>query len=303
MLDTGPRMGRWARFWNQYGFVIAVLTPILLWFCIFSFGPILYALGASFTNVHTLDPSLARFTGLKNYINLLDDRRFMMSMSNVFKFVLTKGVLNILISLGLALLLERLRRGRNLYLFFIFMPVVISQVAVAMLFLWLYDPRLGLINYLLSLVEIPPQSFIRSTAQAIYSVAVADVWKTYGYAAVIFLAGLLDIPQDYYEAARVDGATRLQTLWRVTIPLLKNALILVLVLIVIDGVQHFTMVQVMTGGGPADSTLMPSLLVYNYGLGANNYRMGYACAVSFLMFVVILTVTVLQLRLFRSLYD
>ena len=195
MLVTGLRTGRWARFWNRYGFILAVLTPILLWFTIFSFGPILYALYASLTNIHSLDPSMAKFVGLKNYISLLDDRRFLASMSNVFKFVLVKGILNILLSLGLALLLERLRRGRNFYLFFIFMPVVISQVAVAMLFLWLYDPRLGLINYLLSLVEIPPQSFIRSTAQAIYSVAIADVWKTYGYAAVIFLAGLLDIPQ------------------------------------------------------------------------------------------------------------
>ena len=303
MAATNLRERRWARFLNRYGFILAVLVPILLWFSIFSFGPILYALYASLTNTHSLDPSRARFVGLDNYISLLDDRRFLASMRNVVQFVLTKGVLNIVLSLGLALLLERLRRGRNLYLFFIFMPVVISQVAVAMLFLWLYDPRLGLINYLLSLVEIPPQSFIRSTAQAIYSVAIADVWKTYGYAAVIFLAGLLDIPQDYYEAAKVDGATRLQTLWRVTLPLLKNPLVLVLVLIVIDGVQHFTMVQVMTGGGPADSTLMPSILVYNYGLGANNYRMGYACAISFLMFAVILVVTVLQLRLFRSLYD
>ncbi len=303
MLGTGLRTGRWARFWSRYGFILAVLVPILLWFCIFSFGPILYALYASLTNIHSLDPSRAKFVGLDNYISLLDDRRFLASMSNVFKFVLVKGILNILLSLGLALLLERLRRGRNFYLFFIFMPVVISQVAVAMLFLWLYDPRLGLINYLLSLVEIPPQSFIRSTAQAIYSVAIADVWKTYGYAAVIFLAGLLDIPQDYYEAAKVDGATRLQTLWRVTLPLLKNPLVLVMVLIVIDGVQHFTMVQVMTGGGPADSTLMPSILVYNYGLGANNYRMGYASAISVIMFVVIMAITVFQLRLFRSLYD
>ena len=294
---------QWARFRRRYGFVVAVLTPILLWFIIFSFGPIIYALWASLTNTHTLDPSLARFVGFKNYISLLEDRRFLMSMGNVTKFVAVKGFLNILFSLGLALLLERLRYGRNVYLFFIFMPVVISQVAVAMLFLWLYDPRLGLINYLLGLVEIPPQSFIRSTAQAIYSVAVADVWKTYGYAAVIFLAGLLNIPQDYYEAAKVDGATRLQTLWRVTIPLLKNPLVLVMVLIVIDGVQHFTMVQVMTGGGPADSTLMPSILVYDYGLGANNYQMGYASSISILMFAVILIVTVLQLRLFRSLYE
>ena len=294
---------QWARFRRRYGFVVAVLTPILLWFIIFSFGPIIYALWASLTNTHTLDPSLARFVGFKNYISLLEDRRFLMSMGNVTKFVAVKGFLNILFSLGLALLLERLRYGRNVYLFFIFMPVVISQVAVAMLFLWLYDPRLGLINYLLGLVEIPPQSFIRSTTQAIYSVAVADVWKTYGYAAVIFLAGLLNIPQDYYEAAKVDGATRLQTLWRVTIPLLKNPLVLVMVLIVIDGVQHFTMVQVMTGGGPADSTLMPSILVYDYGLGANNYQMGYASSISILMFAVILIVTVFQLRLFRSLYE
>jgi ABC-type sugar transport system permease subunit len=297
------RAMQWARFRRRYGFVVAVLTPILLWFIIFSFGPIIYALWASLTNTHTLDPSLARFVGFKNYISLLEDRRFLMSMGNVTKFVAVKGFLNILFSLGLALLLERLRYGRNVYLFFIFMPVVISQVAVAMLFLWLYDPRLGLINYLLGLVEIPPQSFIRSTTQAIYSVAVADVWKTYGYAAVIFLAGLLNIPQDYYEAAKVDGATRLQTLWRVTIPLLKNPLVLVMVLIVIDGVQHFTMVQVMTGGGPADSTLMPSILVYDYGLGANNYQMGYASSISILMFAVILIVTVFQLRLFRSLYE
>ena len=116
MLVTGLRTGRWARFWNRYGFILAVLTPILLWFTIFSFGPILYALYASLTNIHSLDPSMAKFVGLKNYISLLDDRRFLASMSNVFKFVLVKGILNILLSLGLALLLERLRRVAAIFI-------------------------------------------------------------------------------------------------------------------------------------------------------------------------------------------
>jgi ABC-type sugar transport system permease subunit len=287
-------------FWRKYGFVFLVLAPILAWFVIFAYGPIFYALWASLTNTHTLNPSIARFVGIQNYVSLLDDRRFLIAMQNVAQFVVIKAVLNIGISLGLALLMERLKHGRNFYLFFIFMPVVMSTVAVAMLFIWLYDPRSGLLNYLLGLVGIPAQSFIRSTSQALFSLVLADVWKTYGYAAVIFLAALLDIPRDFYEAARVDGASRWQSLRHVTIPLLKNALVLVLVLIIIDGVQHFTMASVLTGGGPADHTLMPSMLVYSEGLGANNYRMGYACALSFVMFAVILVMTLLQLRFFRS---
>lgn len=102
MAATNLRERRWVRFLNRYGFILAVLTPILLWFSIFSFGPILYALYASLTNTHSLDPNRARFVGLDNYISLLDDRRFLASMRNVVQFVLTKGVLNIVLSLGLA---------------------------------------------------------------------------------------------------------------------------------------------------------------------------------------------------------
>jgi ABC-type sugar transport system permease subunit len=291
------------RWWAKYGFVLLVLAPLLLWFLIFAYGPIFYALWASLRNTHTLDPDLSRFVGLQNYRDLSHDRRFLQAMSNMVRFVIAKGIGNIILSLGLALLLERLRWGRNVYLFFIFMPVVMSTVAVAMLFLWLYDPQAGLINFLLQAVGLPTQSFLRSSKQALLSVVGVDLWKTYGYATVIFLAALLDVPREYYEAASLDGASRWQAFWQITIPSIRNALVLVLVLIVIDGVQHFTTVAVMTGGGPADSTLMPSLLVYREGLGANNYRMGYACAVAFVMFAIILVVTFFQLKLFRSLYE
>jgi multiple sugar transport system permease protein len=288
------------RWWAKHRFVILTLAPIMLWFVVFSYGPIVYAFWASLHNTHTLNPGISKFIGLQNYLALSDDRRFLQSMVNMVQFVIYKGIGNILLSLGLALLLERLQRGRNFYLFFIFMPVVMSTVAVAMLFLWLYDPRAGLINFLLQSAGLPAQSFLRSTEQALLSVVGVDLWKTYGYATVIFLAALLDVPREYYEAARVDGASRWQSFWHITLPSIRNALLLVLVLIVIDGVQHFTTVSVMTGGGPADSTLMPSILVYREGLGANNYRMGYASAVAFVMFAIILVVTFLQLRVFRS---
>lgn len=288
------------KFVRQYGFVLIVLVPIMLWFILFSFGPIIYAFYASLRNMHTLDPSISRYVGAENYLTLLKDRRFLESMNNVFHFVVVKAIGNVVLSLGLALLLERLRRGRNFYLFFIFMPVVLSVVAVSILFLWLYDTRVGLLNFLLTSVGLPAQSFIRSTDQALYSIVAMDLWMSYGYATVIFLAALLDIPGEYYEAAKIDGASRWQAFRYITLPLLSNALVLVLVLIVIDGVQKFTPVAVMTNGGPADSTLLPSLLVYRQGLGANNYQMGYASAMAVVMFVIILVVTALQLRLFRS---
>ena len=289
-----------AKFIRQYGFVIAVLVPIMLWFVLFAFGPILYAFYASLFNMHTLDPSISRFIGLENYQSLANDRRFLGSMYNVFRFVVVKAIGNIVLSLGLALLLERLRRGRNFYLFFIFMPVVMSVVAVSILFIWLYDTRVGLLNFMITSAGLPAQSFLRSTAQALYSIVAMDLWMTYGYATVIFLAALLDIPSEYYEAAKIDGASRWQAFRYITLPLLSNALVLVLVLIVIDGVQKFTPVAVMTNGGPADSTLLPSVLVYRQGLGANNYQMGYSSAMAVVMFAVILVVTVLQLKLFRS---
>ncbi|MHB0859074.1 MAG: carbohydrate ABC transporter permease [Anaerolineae bacterium] len=306
-----PQVGRYGaslrhrlrRFARDYGFVTMVLTPIMLWFVVFSLGPILYAFWSSLRNVHTLNPSMSRFVGLQNFIELTRDQRFIKSMVNVVRFVLVKGAGNITISLTLALLLERLRRGRNVYLFFAFMPVVISEIAVAMLFIWFYDPQLGLINHLLTSVGLPAQSFLRSTKQALYSVVLMDLWKNYGQAAVIFLAALLDIPSSYYEAAKVDGASAWQSFRHITVPMLRNAILLISVLIVIDGVQKFTSVSIMTGGGPADSSIMPSLLVYREGLGANNYRMGYASAIAFVMFAVILIVTTLQRKVFRSMYD
>ena len=294
---------RFPKFRRKYGFVLLVLVPLAIWFILFSYGPILYALWASLRNTHTLNPSMSRFVGFKNYISLLSDRRFLKSMSNVVRFVVAKGVGNITLSLGLAILLERLRKGRNVYLFFIFMPVVIAEIAVAMLFIWLYDPQAGLFNFILQSIGLPTLKFLRSTSQALYSIVGANLWKTYGYATVIFLAALLDVPRSYYEAAKVDGASRWQSFWHITVPSIRNALVLILVLIVIDGVQQFTTVSVMTGGGPADSTLMPAVLVYDQGLGAMNYRMGYASSIAFVMFAIILVVTVFQLRIFRSLYD
>jgi multiple sugar transport system permease protein len=167
-------------------------------------------------------------------------------------------------------------------------------VAVAFVWNWLYAPQAGLINQLLKMAGLPTQQFLRDTSLALPSITAVAIWRSIGFAIVIFLAGLQQIPDIYYEAAQIDGANRWQMFWRITLPLLNPVIVYLAVLQTIDFLRMFDLVQNMTQGGPLKSTTTVVLEVYNEGF--SSYNMGYAAALTVILFLVILLITVIQLR-------
>jgi multiple sugar transport system permease protein len=237
-----------------------------------------------------------RLVGLDNYARLLQDPLFWRALLNTFYFVLVGGPLSVLVSLGAALLINaRLVRFKALFRVVYFLPVMTALVAVAVVWRYIYHPRYGLLNYALGLVGIAPVDWLGDPLLAMPALILMAVWKNFGYNMIIFIAGLQSIPEQIYDSARIDGANRLQQLRYVTLPLLAPTFLFVGLLTMIGSFQLFAEPYVMTQGGPSDSTLSVVLLMYEHGF--RWWNLGYAAAIAFLLFGIMLAGTVLQLRL------
>ena len=202
--------------------------------------------------------------------------------------------LQLVLGLSVALLLNRVRVLAGFFRAAYFVPFVTSAVAVAFVWNWMYAPQVGLLNQLLKALGLPMQTFLRDPDLALPAITVVAVWRSIGFAIIIFLAGLQQIPDIYYEAAQIDGANRWHTFWRITLPLLNPVLVYLAVLQTIDFLRLFDLVLNMTNGGPLNSTTTVVLEVYNEGFGS--YNMGYAAALTVILFFLILLITVFQLR-------
>ena len=281
------------RGWRKAGVVLIFLAPSLLALLAFSLGPML---GTAWVSVHQWNLIRSpRFIGLNNYRELWGDENFHRALTNTVYYLAGYIPLVMLGGLGLAVLLNKRVRFVGLFRALYFLPVVTSWVVVSLLWKWLLHPRDGLVNWVLSLVGVHGPGWWTSRTWAMPSVIMASVWKDLGFVMVILLAGLQAIPETLNEAAVLDGASALQRLRNVTLPLLTPSLFFVLVISLINGFQVFDQVWVMTGGGPAgSSTVVVEQIVkntFNYG------RAGYASAQSMVLFVIILVVTAVQLRL------
>jgi multiple sugar transport system permease protein len=211
----------------------------------------------------------------------------------------------LILALGIALALNRVRRFAGLFRTVYFIPFVTSLVAVSWVWRWLLQPQRGSINEVIGLLGIPPQPFLQSTSQALPSIVAVNVWHDLGFQIVIFLAGLQAVPETYYEAARLDGAGRLALFRYITLPLLNPTLVFLAVTSTISSLQVFTQVQNMSAqgtGGPLNSTLSLVLYVYQKAFGGA-YQMGYAAAMTVILFGLILIVTLIQLRLLSRRYE
>lgn len=197
--------------------------------------------------------------------------------------------------------LSGFRRTQRFYIFCVFAPALCSSAAIGVLFAWLYQPRFGPINAALALLGLPRQGFLTVADQALYAVVAVDVWQHVGFGAIVFLAGLLSIPESVIDAARIDGANRWALFWRVTLPLLSHTTLFMAVITLIGSFQVFDLILVMTGGGPGSATYVLSYLIYNEGLLRNN--MGAATAISLVMFAIILVFTIAQFRLLRPRWE
>jgi multiple sugar transport system permease protein len=270
---------------------LAFLAPNALGFLAFTLGPIAASLVLSFFAWPLV--SSPTFTGLDNYATLLTrDQAFHQVILNTLYYVFVYVPLNLVVSLGLAVWLSDRVRGANLFRVLFFLPVVTPLVANALVWTLLYQPRDGILDRLLQAVHLPGPNWLGSFAWAMPSIILMSVWAGFGYNLLVFAAGLRAIPRDLYDAAAVDGATRWQQFWRLTLPLLTPSLFFALVLTLISSFQVFTQPYLLTGGGPADVTTTLVLSLFDNAF--QFYRMGYASAIAWILFLLVMLVTAVQ---------
>ena len=275
------------------------LAPALILIFVFFFLPVLASLVLSVTDfdIYAIaNPHTTRFVGLANYKKLLGTPEFWQALRNTFYFAMVGGPLTIAVSLGAALLLNaKLVRFKSFFRTIYFTPFVTTLVAVAIVWRYLYHTRYGFLNYALGHVGIGPIDWLGNPRWAMPAIILMAVWKSFGYNMLIFIAGLQAIPQDLYDAAEIDGAGPGRRFFAVTLPLLGPTLLFVGVITMIGYFQLFAEPYVMTSGGPLRSTTSVVLLMYEEGFRL--WRMGYAAAIAFVLFVVILIATLIQFRL------
>ena len=281
------------------------LAPALILIGVFFFFPVLAAFFMSFTDfdIYGLsDINLVRIIGLQNYLNLLQDPLFWTALKNTFYFVFIGGPLSIAVSLGAALLINsKLVKFKGLFRLVYFTPVVATLVSVAIVWRYIYHPRFGLLNYALDFFGIEAIDWLGDPFWAMPSIIILAVWKNFGYNMIIFIAGLQNIPEELYEAAKIDGANFLSQFKSITLPMLAPTMLFVGIITMIGYFQLFAEPYIMTQGGPANSTL--SIVLYMYEEGFRWWNMGYSASLAFVLFIIIFIGTIIQLRVQKSGYE
>ncbi|MGD9765518.1 MAG: carbohydrate ABC transporter permease [Candidatus Binatia bacterium] len=281
---------------------ILFVTPALALIGVFFLLPVAASLLLSATDFDlyaVADVSRLRLVGLGNYAALAQDPLFWTALGNTFYFVVVASPLSVAVSLTAAVAVTAggVRLAGLLRTLF-FLPVVTSLVAVAVVWRYLYHPRFGLLNAALATLGIPPQDWLGNPHLAMPAIILLAVWKSFGFNMVVFMAGLQSIPTQLYEAASVDGAGKLAQFWRVTLPMLKPTFAFVIVISLIANFQLFAEPYVMTRGGPSNHTL--SVVLYMYEQGFRWWSLGYAAAIAFVLFGVIVAVSLLTRCLARG---
>lgn len=288
-----PWLERW---WNEEArFSWLAILPALLFFSLFVGFPVGYSFYLSFHDWNMMAPT-PTWVGLENYVSLLGEEDFLRSLAHTAVFTAGITACILVLSLGMALLLDQKLRWIKLYRTIFYLPAVTSLVAIGIVWVWIFDPQYGLINQLLRGVGVEGPLWLADPSTALLSLIITAAWRNIGYFSTIYLAGLQGIDGTYYEAARIDGASSWDSFWRITLPLLKPTILFVVVMSVILSFQVFALVYVMTAGGPAKSTEV--LVFYLYQQAFTYFRMGYASAVGFALFAIIFVLTLLQFRVF-----
>ncbi|SDM68267.1 carbohydrate ABC transporter permease [Sediminibacillus halophilus] len=268
------------------------LLPNLLGFLTFIGAPIVSSLIISFTDWDLLGEM--QFTGFENYIRLAQDPDFWVSFRNTIFFILGYIPLVLIFGLACALLLNKQMKFRAFFRATFFLPVITSWVAVSLVWKWLYNPEYGLINYALSIIGVDGPQWLSDPNTAMIGIILASAWKDIGFVMVLFLGGLQNISPSFYEAASIDGAGNARKLWNITIPLLAPTTFFVTIISLINSFQVFDQVMIMTGGGPGGSTEVMVQNIYNHAF--RYFEMGYASAMSWVLFLVIFLFTWIQMK-------
>ncbi|MFT4412416.1 carbohydrate ABC transporter permease [Fredinandcohnia humi] len=278
---------------TAYGF----LLPNLIGLTVFVFVPMVYAFYVSLHEWNLLSPKV--FIGFDNYVELASDIEWWKSVGKTFIFTFIYVPLLFGLSLFFAAIVNSLgRKSENLTRTLFLLPFAITSVISAAIWMFLYDPRNGVFNQILKLLGFEKQEFLGSTDQALVSIIVVIIWINLGYNMMIFLSSIKEIPNDYYEAARIDGAMGIKAFRHITFPLLKETSIFILVVTTIGSFQVFDQIMVMTKGGPASSTEVGVLYIYTQAF--DMFKMGYASALSVILFLIIFILSLTQLKLYTK---
>lgn len=304
MANNPPAKPSYFRY--QILFAWMVLIPALIWLILMRYGPILYLAFLSTQNWVDFSAGRESFIGLDNYSEaIFDDELFRTAIINTVHYVFLLVIIQLPIALSVAIWIDSLKKetSRQLALTAYFLPLITSITATSVIFVFLYNPINGLLNFVLRNFGLSAISFLKSPDTALNSVILMNIWKGLGFPVVIFFAGLQTIPEEFYDAAAIDGANLWQRFRYITLPLLKPTTALLLIIQVVETMKVFTPIYIMTGtgsnppGGPLNSTLVWSLHIFNQAFRFN--RFGYGAALAELMFLFAFVLLAIQLRLSR----
>ena len=287
-MEQAKTSSRLQRRWNFWGYLF--ILPNFLGFLLFMLVPIIMALVFSFTNYDVI--SQMDFVGINNYVGLFTDDQFITSLLNTLWFAVLTVPAGVILALLLAVLFNRQIPGIGAFRTLTFIPVITSMVAVSLVWSMLYEDNAGLLNTLLGYVGLGPVHWLTDTNIAMISIAIMSVWKGLGYNMTIFLAGLQGVPGELYEAATIDGATARQKFMKITVPMIAPTTYFVTLMALIGSLQVFDQVWIMTQGGPVDATKTVAMYLYQYGF--QFYKMGYACAAAYVLFILVFIVSLIQ---------
>lgn len=273
------------------------ILPFYLGFLLLKLGPILftiiYSLGSFKGNIYNF-----KFEGIKNYIILFKDKNFLISLKNTFTFTIVQSILVIGLAIFLAIIIDNPKlRFTNIFKSIFFFPVITSLIVAALGFYTIFDPYYGLLNYLLKFIGIGPISWLTDSRFSLFSIILVTIWRWMGFYFVIILAGLKNIPQQYYDAARVDGANTFQVIKNIKLPLLRPVILFCVVIQIIGALQLFEEPWILTRGGPSNSTL--TIMINLYQEGFINMSFGYASAIALILILITFIISITQFKIFK----
>jgi multiple sugar transport system permease protein len=276
-----------------------MLIPSVAGFVMFMLVPMVATFVLSFMKYDMLDAP--KFVGFKNYIDMFKDSITWEVTGNTILYTLMTVPVGMILSLVLAVALDQKIGLRKFYRAAFFLPSITSMVVVAIVWQWIYNPEYGILNYILGFFGVEPKRWLISSSTALVSLAIVGVWKRLGYDMLIFLSGLQGISTSYYEAAKLDGANKWQQFRYITLPLLTPTTFFVFVMAIINSFQVFDQVMLMTEGGPGRASSV--LVHYLYQNAFQYFKMGYACALAYLLFFIVMIVTAFNMRMEKKMND
>ena len=285
------------RQWNYHFHTFSFLIPWLSVFCLFHLYPIFYSFYLSFTKYRASGVKAPSWIGLQNYTRLLEDSYFLNALKNSFYFILGTVPLTMLLALVLAVILNRQLRFSRFYQAAYFMPVVTSIFVTATIFIELYSPQ-GIFNQILSFFGVESIHWLRNPNWALPAIMLMSIWASFGFYCLIFLAGLQNIPKEYYEISKIEGASAIRQFFTISVPLLKPIIAVAFIINIILAFQVFGEIYIMTKGGPFRST--ETAVYYLYNTAFHKQKMGYASAAAYYVFLILAIFSFLQLKISKK---